>query len=121
MPNKNGGHKPRSSRRRRVGEAARARRINSVTDVLQKGSVLNAILQRTGRQQDLRAWLELQLPESLRGCLTGVVEKDGALVVFTQSAAWCARMRYVLAEMDEKLREARPQLGEVVVRVLPRG
>jgi hypothetical protein len=121
MPNKNGGHKPRSSRGRRIGQAPRARRIHSVKDLLGKGRVLNDILRRSGRQQDLQKWLESQLPEGLRACLTGVVEKDGNLVVFTQSSAWCARVRYALADMDTQLRTVRPQLGAVVVRVMPRG
>jgi len=43
-----------------------------------------------------------------------------ALVISAASAAWCARLRYALQELDPQIRAAAPQLTAIAVRVQPR-
>jgi hypothetical protein len=68
----------------------------------------------------VREWLEKQLPNELVARLSGVVERDNTLVLFTESAVWCARVRYAVAEIEPALLNAFPHLSVVTVRVLPR-
>ena len=53
--------------------------------------------------------------------MTGVVERDGVLVLFAESAAWSARLRYFVLEMESQIRAADPGITVINVRVLPRG
>jgi hypothetical protein len=41
------------------------------------------------------------------------------LVIFTASAAWSARVRFAVAEIEEALKRAHPRIAHVAVRVLP--
>jgi hypothetical protein len=52
--------------------------------------------------------------------ITAITERDGNLVVFADSPAWSARLRYALQELDASIRQAQPDIKEVSVRVLPR-
>jgi len=61
------------------------------------------------------------LPAEIRGKLTGVVERDGILILFAESAAWSARLRYAVQEIEAQILEAKPGIASVNVRVLPRG
>jgi len=65
-------------------------------------------------------WLSEQLPAEIRPRVSGVTEQDGRLTVFAVSAAWSARLRYVMAELEPAIRDARPDLVDIAVRVLPR-
>jgi predicted nucleic acid-binding Zn ribbon protein len=44
---------------------------------------------------------------------------DGRLTLFTESAAWSARLRYAMADAEAALRGAKPEIREIVVRVAP--
>jgi len=57
----------------------------------------------------------------MRQKLTGVVAREGTLVIFAESAAWCARLRFAVLEMESQIRAADPQITAINVRVLPRG
>jgi hypothetical protein len=52
--------------------------------------------------------------------LSGVVEREGTLVLFAESAAWSARLRYAMQEIDATVRAAHPTVAQIKVRVLPR-
>jgi hypothetical protein len=41
-------------------------------------------------------------------------------VLFADSAAWSARLRYAVQEIEGALRERHPAIAEIKVRVLPR-
>lgn len=71
------------------------------------------------RQAFWRSWLEARLGAELAGRITGVLERDGRLTVFAESAAWSARLRYALEELDRAVREADPNIKQVAVRVMP--
>ncbi len=54
------------------------------------------------------------------GKLSGIVEREGALVLFAESAAWSARLRYAVQEIEAPLRAAHPEIAAIKVRVLPK-
>ena len=81
---------------------------------------LTRVTDQAGRQAAWRAWLAAHLPEDLATRVSGIVEREGTLVLFAESAAWSARLRYAMQEIEAPLRAAHPGIGEVKVRVLPR-
>ena len=70
--------------------------------------------------REWREWLKNKLPEGLEAHITGVVEREQSLTVFAESAAWSARLRFAMAELDEEIRGANAAIQKVVVKVLPR-
>ncbi len=52
--------------------------------------------------------------------ISGIHERDGVLVVFAESAAWSARLRFALQELESALRHEHPRITGTEVRVLPR-
>ena len=94
---------------------------HSVKDLLARAvPVLSKAADQTARQAFWRPWLETHLPPELPPRISGITERDGSLVVFADSPAWSARLRYALHELTPQLREAQPDIREVTVRVLPR-
>jgi hypothetical protein len=81
---------------------------------------LKRVSDQAARQNFWQDWLDAHLPAEIREKLTGVVEREGVLVIFTESAAWSARLRYVIQEMEDEIRAADPKITGVNVRVLPR-
>jgi len=81
---------------------------------------LSKAADQTARQAFWRPWLEARLPPGLASRITGITERDGNLVVFADSSAWSARLRYALQELGAQIREAQADINEVTVRVLPR-
>jgi len=65
-------------------------------------------------------WLSRHLPPQLRTRISGVIERDGTLVICAESAAWSARLRYSIQELEPQIRAAAAGVTEVQVRVLPR-
>ena len=134
MPNKSRPHKlkvrkltdrsPRNSahsafRPKPMGSQPRG--AHSVKDLLARAvPVLSQAADQTARQAFWRPWLEAHLPPELPARITGITERDGSLVVFADSPAWSARLRYALQELAPEIREAQPDINEVTVRVLPR-
>ncbi|MDE2050984.1 MAG: DUF721 domain-containing protein [Gammaproteobacteria bacterium] len=81
---------------------------------------LSQAADQTARQAFWRPWLEAHLPPELPPRITGITERDGNLVVFADSPAWSARLRYALQELTVQIRESQPDIKEVTVRVMPR-
>ncbi len=82
--------------------------------------VLSQIRDQKTRQNYWQSWLTAQLPGELSAHLTGAVERDGALTVFADSAAWAARLRYALTELKADIERSERPVSTVAVRVLPR-
>jgi hypothetical protein len=82
---------------------------------------LTRVTDQAARQTYWRDWLEAHLPVEIAGKLTGVVEREGALVIFAESSAWSARLRYAVQEIEAEIRACQPGITAVSVRVLPRG
>jgi predicted nucleic acid-binding Zn ribbon protein len=134
MPNKSRPHKrsvpQRASRslRTRAHSASRPRQTgspsqptHSVKDLLARAvPVLSQAADQSARQAFWSPWLAARLPPALPARITGITERDGILVVFADSPAWSARLRYALQELQPQIREAQPDIEEVTVRVLPR-
>ena len=121
MPNK----RRRDKRNGTVNPATRVskpfRRADSVKEVLSRTSpMLSRVSDQAARQSFWSQWLAQHLPPELTTRLTGVVERDGTLVVFTESAAWSARLRFLLQELEAPLKQAQPTIQHVSVRVMPK-
>ena len=115
MPNKMKRDKHGKSRMRR-----RERSGDSVKDLLARSNpALQRLSEQRARQALWHAWLEVHLPAEARAHLCGIVERHDTLVLFTASAAWSARVRFALAEIEAALKSAHPQIARVEVRVLP--
>jgi Dna[CI] antecedent, DciA len=65
-------------------------------------------------------WLAQHLPAELGTRISGVVEREGTLVIFAESAAWSARLSYTVQELEREILAAADGLERVVVRVRPR-
>jgi len=52
--------------------------------------------------------------------VSGILERQGGLIVYADSAAWGTRLRYAIAECEAALRAGHPQLTAITVRVMPR-
>lgn len=116
---------PRSDKpiRPDLRRGARSRRgADSVKSWLEVSNpLLASISAQATRQASWRQWLDTHLPASLRERITGIVERDSVLVVYAESAGWCVRLRYVLAELETQLRACEPSISRISVRVLPPG
>ncbi len=96
-------------------------RVHSVKDLLQRSlPSLKRVTNQAERQNFWSAWLSQHLSPEVGERVSGVVEQDGKLVIFACSAAFAARLRYAVGELEGAIRAADPQLTSVAVRVLPR-
>lgn len=97
------------------------RRIDSVKDLLHGDEPhLQRLQEQEARQTLWLGWLDGHLPEEARARVCGIVERAGTLVIFASSAAWSARLRFALAEIEAELKRAHPAISKIAVRVLPR-
>ena len=107
-------------KRKNQSSAAGHGGVRSIRDLLTRSApVLSRIGDQSARQAFWRSWLAAHLPAELAGRITGVVEREGALTVLAESAAWSARLRYALQDLDREVREADPNIKRVTVKVLP--
>ncbi len=95
---------------------------HSVKDLLGRAlPSLTRVTDQAARANFWKLWLAAHLTPEIHTRVSGVVERDGELVIFAESAAWCARLRYALLELEADIRAAAPAITAVAVRVLPRG
>lgn len=120
MPNKKSRHKRgiASTERMHVRTSRKGDSVKALLEGL-PGLTLRRISTQADRQLKWRAWLESHLPDTAFSHVSGVVERSGTLVVMTDSAAWSARIRYCVADLEELLKKENPEVKEVVVKVLP--
>ena len=94
---------------------------HSVKDLLARHlPSLTRVTAQASRQNFWNCWLSTHLPPEIRTKVTGVTENDGQLVIFAETAAWSARLRYAILELEREIRAAAPALTDIAVRVLPR-
>jgi hypothetical protein len=121
MPNKLQRNKRGNSRFRAAGAARPIKPADSVKDLLARVTpTLTRLTDQAARQASWRQWLEAHLPPEMVARLSGVVEREGTLVIFAESAAWSARLKYVIQEIEPQLRAAHPGISRISVRVLPK-
>ncbi|HEY5102162.1 MAG TPA: hypothetical protein VII70_05225 [Steroidobacteraceae bacterium] len=76
--------------------------------------------EQAARHERWKGWLAMHLPREAVQHVSGVVERHDTLVIFTESAAWSARVRFAVAEIEADLKRAHPHIRAVAVRVLPK-
>jgi hypothetical protein len=95
---------------------------HSVKELLaRRVPTLTRVTAQASRQNFWNCWLSTHLPPEIRTRISGVTERDGRLVIFAETAAWSARLRYAILELEREIRVADPALTDIAVRVLPRG
>jgi hypothetical protein len=95
--------------------------MDSVKDLLARRLPgLTRVTDQAARQSFWNEWLSERLPAELRPRISGVSERNGTLVIFAQTAAWSARLRYAVVELTPAMHAADSQLSNIEVRVLPR-
>ncbi|HLJ37427.1 MAG TPA: DciA family protein [Steroidobacteraceae bacterium] len=110
----------RGSSPMRTGAGRTLRRLHSVKDLLaQRAPALTRVTHQAARADFWNQWLSLHLPAELRARISGVIERDGTLVICAESAAWSARLRYSIQELEPQIHAA-ADLTAIRVRVLPR-
>ena len=83
-------------------------------------NVVTPVAEQRQAQQGWREWLKNKLPEHIETHVTGVVEREGTLTFFAESAAWCARLRLEISDLEAQIRERNADIGKLVVKVMPR-
>ena len=108
--------------RTRAGVKSKATHpVHSVKDLLARPAfTLNRVSQQAGRQQFWDGWLRSRLGPELHGRVSGISEQQGKLVIFAESSAWSARLRFAVAELEGQILQAAEKITSVSVRVLPR-
>ena len=95
--------------------------VHSVKDLLRHPAfALTRVSDQASRQQFWDRWLMERLGAELHGKISGIAEQEGKLTIFAQSAAWSARLRFAVAELEGEIRAAADKVKTVSVRVLPR-
>jgi hypothetical protein len=121
MPNKLHRNKRGGSRNLATNVSKPFRAPHSVKEVLGRATpALTRVADQAGRQDYWKQWLARHLPPELIPRLSGVVEREDTLVIFAESAAWSARLRYVMQELASEIKQARPTIQQVSVRVMPK-
>jgi hypothetical protein len=104
----------------RSATALKSARIHSVKELLARTAPgMTRVTEQAERQQFWRSWLCRKLPAELALQVAAVSERGQVLTVFASSAAWSARLRYALAELEGEMRSEAPALVSVAVRVRP--
>src|SRR5215472_4064313 len=103
------------------GAVGNLRRPDSVKELLaRRAPTLTRVTTLTRRADFWHDWLSKRLPAETVARLSGVVEREGTLVIFAESAAWSARLRFAVQELEREILGAADGLNSVVVRVRPR-
>ena len=122
MPSMTRRNKRNESRIRNTNGSRLSNPTDSVKEILSKLTPgLKRVSEQTQRRDFWRDWIDEHLPAEITGKITGIVERDGVLVLFAESAVWSARLRFTVEEMKSQILAAKTGLTEVNVRVLPRG
>jgi hypothetical protein len=115
-------NKRNESRFRNTNGSRLSNPTDSVKEILSKLTPgLKRVSEQTQRRDFWRDWLEAHFPAEITGKISGIVERDGVLVLFAESAAWSARLRFAVQEMESEILAAKSGVTAVNVRVLPRG
>jgi hypothetical protein len=121
MPNKLHRNKRGGSRKLATSVSNPFRTPHSVKEVLGRTTpTLTRVADQASRQGYWQQWLAKHVPAQLAARLSGVVEREDTLVIFAESAAWSARLRYVMQELEGQIKQARPTIQHVSVRVMPK-
>jgi len=101
------------------GSALRTRHIPGIADLLARAPLLRNLNESRAQHQQWRDWLAVSLPEELASRVLEASRQADQLVVYAESAAWCARLRYALAALEQQIRSRDAAVRQVRVRVRP--
>jgi hypothetical protein len=105
----------------RSGAVGISRQPDSVKQLLaSRAPALMRVTSQAARAGFWNEWLTAHLPPEISPRVSGAVEREGTLVIFAESAAWSARLRYVVQELEQEILAAARGLERVLVRVRPR-
>jgi hypothetical protein len=122
MPKMKRRYKRNESRNASINGSCLSNPTDSVKGILANlTGDLKRVSEQRHRQDFWRDWLDEHLPAQITGKITGIVERDGTLVIFAESAAWSARLRFATQEIENQILTAKSGITAVSVRVLPRG
>jgi len=94
---------------------------DSVKAVLGRSTpTLTRVSEQATRQTFWKQCSRQHLPSELTPRLSGVVERDDTMVIFTESAAWSARLRYVMQGTAAPDQTGTAHNQQVSVRVMPK-
>jgi hypothetical protein len=89
-----------------------------VKDLLAKSGLLSKVsAQLVDSDQQWREFFRKRLPEDMAGQIDTLVEEAGTLTVFASSAAWSARLKYALLELEPEMKRESARLKRCVVKV----
>jgi len=104
-----------------TGAVRTHRTPHSVKDLIaQRAPALMRVTAQAARANYWNEWLSERLPPELRPRISGVVERGATLVIFAESAAWSARLRFCVQELEPQILAAATGLAAIAVRVRPR-
>jgi hypothetical protein len=89
----------------------------SINELLLSKSGLRQITAAIPAQQSWAEWLRGAVAAELAGHIVSAVPKNAELVVFADSAAWGARLRYALAAMQSDIAARDSAISRTSVRV----
>jgi len=103
----------------------RISRVRTLKQILSRHAPLNdaqlAVAQGAEALEATRAWVVSRLPPPLAEHVTHALERDGGLIVFTESGAWAGRLKLALAEQRDALAPRLAVDAPLTVRVVPGG
>jgi hypothetical protein len=103
-----------------LGPGGRLRRpAQRLDSIMKKQGWLLDLERKLGAQKQWLDWLTETLPAELGGQLVYAVQKGPELTVLTTSAAWSARLRFALAELEQQIQARQPDIVKITVRVAP--
>jgi hypothetical protein len=86
---------------------------------MSRSLIVGRVTHKLPAQQSWVVWLRESLPAELANHIVHAVPKQSELVVFTDTPAWCARVRYAMAAIEEPIRQRDPAMVRTYVRVQP--
>ncbi len=126
MPNKPPQDKNIGSRNR-LRSASKARRTYSsptttprpIHELIARGPGIGRLARELARQQSWTEWLRAAVSRELAPHIVQVVARERELIVFADSSAWCVRLLYAMASLDEAVRARDPMIAATRLRVQP--
>ena len=126
MPKKSSQDKNIGSQNR-FSNAAKARRTYSGTaaaprpihELLARGRGVGRVARDLARQQSWTDWLRAAVSPQFAPHIVQVVAKERELIVYGDTSAWCVRLRYALASLEESVRQRDPAITSTRLRVQP--
>ena len=82
--------------------------------------VTDRVADQAARASFWSAWLAAHVAQPTHARICAIAERDGTLVIFAETAAWSARLRYAILELQGEIHAADPAVTAIEVRVLPR-